>query len=173
MVVGALLSGDGRPISCEVYRGNQTDVRALLPVVDRARERFALQEVCFVADRGMVSDAVIRGLEERGLGYILGMRLRRAKEVRDVVLSHPGRYRVVEDNLRVKEVKVEDRRYIVCLNPDEEAKGLLETRPIFHEYQGDDRRAHLRELPGSRRAARALRAAQEEGSRAGVGRRGA
>ncbi|HNR24973.1 MAG TPA: IS1634 family transposase [Candidatus Bipolaricaulis anaerobius] len=96
VVVGALLSGDGRPISCEVYRGNQTDVRALLPVVDRARERFALQEVCFVADRGMVSDAVIRGLEERGLGYILGMRLRRAKEVRDVVLSHPGRYRSEE-----------------------------------------------------------------------------
>lgn len=96
VVVGALLSGDGRPISCEVYRGNRTDVRALLPVVDRARERFALQEVCFVADRGMVSDAVIRGLEERGLGYILGMRLRRAKEVRDVVLSHPGRYRSEE-----------------------------------------------------------------------------
>ena len=135
VVVGALLSGDGRPISCEVYRGNQTDVRALLPVVDRARERFALQEVCFVADRGMVSDAVIRGLEERELGYILGMRLRRAKEVRDVVLSHPGRYRVVEDNLRVKEVKVEDRRYIVCLNPDEEAKDKADRELILDTLQ--------------------------------------
>ncbi len=91
VVVGALLSGDGRPISCEVYRGNQTDVRALLPVVDRARERFSLSEVCFVADRGMVSSEVIGDLEERKLGYILGMRLRQAKEVRDTVLSHPGR----------------------------------------------------------------------------------
>jgi len=122
VVVGAMLSGDGRPISCEVYRGNQTDVRALLPVVDRARERFNLSEVCFVADRGMVSSEVIDGLEARDLGYILGMRLRRAKEVREQVLSHPGRYQEVADNLQVKEVHVEGRRYIVCLNPEEQAK---------------------------------------------------
>ena len=48
--------------------------------------------MCFVADRGMVKSSVIEGLEARGLGYILGMRLRRAKEVREAVLSHSGRY---------------------------------------------------------------------------------
>ena len=78
--------------------------------------------MCFVADRGMVSSSVIEGLEARGLGYILGMRLRRAKEVREAVLSHPGRYQKVADNLQVKEVRIEDRRYIVCLNPEEAAK---------------------------------------------------
>jgi hypothetical protein len=135
VVVGALLSGDGRPISCEVIRGNQTDVQALLPVVDRARERFALQEVCFVADRGMVSGEVIAGLEERKLGYILGMRLRRAKEVREAVLSHPGRYQVVAQNLQVKEVLVEDRRYIVCLNPEEAAKDKMDRELILEALE--------------------------------------
>ena len=75
----------------EVRPGDFADVGALLPVVDRARERFPLGEVCFVADRGMVSREVIQGLEARGVRYILGMRLRRDKEVRGKVLSRPGR----------------------------------------------------------------------------------
>jgi len=135
VVVGALLAGDGRPISCDVYEGNHTDARALLPVVDRARERFGLSEVCFVADRGMVSASVIDGLEERNMGYILGMRFRQAREVRDVVLSHPGRYQVVADNLHVKDVMVENRRYIVCRNPQEAAKDKADRELILETLE--------------------------------------
>jgi len=156
VVVGALLAGDGRPISCDVYPGNQTDVRALLPVVDRARERFGLSEVCFVADRGMVSRAVIDGLQERKMGYILGMRLRRAREVRDVVLSHPGRYQVVAENLHVKEVMVENRRYIVCLNPDEAAKDKAD-RELILEALKEKLRGGAKALVGNRGFRRYLR----------------
>lgn len=126
VVAGALLAGDGRPIACEVLPGNVADAKVLLPVVDRARERFPLGEVCVVADRGMVSREVIQGLEARGVRYILGMRLRRDKEVREKVLSRPGRYRVVGENLRVKEVWVEGRRYILCYNPKEAEREAME-----------------------------------------------
>ena len=150
VVVGALLTQEGRPLSCTVEPGNKTDVTALLPVVDRARERFGLTEVCFVADRGMVSRGVIEALEERGMGYILGMRMRRLNEVRDQVLSHPGRYQHVEDNLRVKEVRIEDRRYIVCYNPEQAKKDAA------------DRQATLR----------ALAKKLKQGAKALVGNRG-
>ena len=79
-----------------------------------------------MADRGMVSREVIQGLEARGVRYILGMRLRRDKEVREEVLSRPGRYRVVAENLRVKEVWVEGRRYILCYNPQEAEREAME-----------------------------------------------
>lgn len=114
-------------------------MRGLFSVVDRARERFGLREVCFVADRGMASEEVIAGLEERGLGYILGMRLRGAKEVRDVVLSHPGRYEVVEENLKVKEVRVRERRYVVCLNPEEANKDAQDREVILAGPSGEAR----------------------------------
>ena len=52
VVLGALLTQDGRPLSCTVAPGNASDVKALLPVGDRARRRFGLDKVCFVADRG-------------------------------------------------------------------------------------------------------------------------
>ncbi|MGE5593153.1 MAG: transposase [Betaproteobacteria bacterium] len=71
----------GRPISCDVAPGNQTDVTAVLPMVDRARARFGLKKVCWVADRGMRSKDIIEELEERQMEYILGVRMRAVKPV--------------------------------------------------------------------------------------------
>jgi len=55
MVVGVIIDNEGRPICCELWPGNTTDVKTLLPVMERLRVRFAIQRVCIVADRGMIS----------------------------------------------------------------------------------------------------------------------
>jgi transposase len=130
MVVGAVLDSQGRPVCCELWPGNTTDVKTLVPIVDRLEQRFGIRRVCIVADRGMISKETMIELEkpERGWQYILGARLRAQKEVRDEVLSRGGRYHVVHPNranrkdpspLKVKEVWVDERRYVVCLNDDE------------------------------------------------------
>jgi transposase len=131
LVLGVVLTQDGRPLSCEMWPGNHPDARALLPVVDRLRERFDLRRVCWVADRGMISADTIDGLEERELEYILGARLRRQKEVREAVLSRAGPYHEVAENLRVKEVWVEGRRYIVCHIPEEADKDAADREAIL------------------------------------------
>jgi hypothetical protein len=135
VVVGALLTQDGRPLSMSVTPGNSSDARALLPMVDGARRRFGLNKVCFVADRGMVSSSVIEGLERQKMNYILGVRMRRVNEVAKKILSRPGRYRKVEDNLQVKEVKVDDRRYIVCYNPDQAKKDVQDRELILEAIE--------------------------------------
>jgi hypothetical protein len=128
MVVGAVLDGDGRPICCELWPGNTADVTTLIPVVDRLWRRFHIRKVCIVADRGMISQSTIDDLEQQGWPYILGARMRKQKEVRDDVLNDRKRFRVVhparEKNsdpapLKVKEVLIEDRRYVVCVNEEE------------------------------------------------------
>jgi len=63
LVLGLLLSGDGRPVSSEIWPGNFADAAALLPVVERLRSRFGLRQVCVVADRGMISADTIKSLE--------------------------------------------------------------------------------------------------------------
>jgi hypothetical protein len=65
----------------------------------------------------MVSKEVIAHLVKHGLQFVLAMKMRSVKEVREKVLGCAGRFKVVSDNLEVKEVLVEDRRYIVCRNP--------------------------------------------------------
>jgi hypothetical protein len=141
MVVGAVLDGQGRPICCELWPGNTTDVTTLIPVVDRLRHRFGVRRVCIVADRGMISQETLAALEqpERGWQYILGARMRSQNEVKDEVLSRAGRYRVVHpprvesddpSPLKVKEVWVGDRRHVVCLNEDEARKDAADREAI-------------------------------------------
>src|SRR5512142_207564 len=141
MVVGAVLDGQGRPSCCELWPGNTTDVTTLIPVVDRLRRRFGVRRVCVVADRGMISRETIEALEqdERGWLYILGARMRSQNEVKDEVLARAGRYRVVHppriksddpSPLKVKEVWVGQRRYVVCLNEYEARKDAADRETI-------------------------------------------
>jgi transposase len=128
MIVGAVLDGDGRPICCELWPGNTTDVTTLIPIVDRLWQRFKIRKVCIVADRGMISQGTIEDLEQQGWPYILGARMRKQQEVREDVLNDRKRFRVVHEPreksadpapLKVKDVWVEDRRYVVCVNEEE------------------------------------------------------
>lgn len=156
MVVGAVLTGDGRPVCSEMWPGDHADGKALLPVVDRLRQRFGLKRVCWVADRGMISEATIGGLEERKLEYILGARMRRQKEVARSVLGRAGRYEEVAENLRVKEVRVDGRRYIVCHNPQEAARDAADRDAIVKALE-DELKQGVRQLVGNRGYRRFLR----------------
>jgi Transposase DDE domain len=140
-IVGAVLDGQGRPICCESWPGNTADVTTLIPVVDRLRTRFGVSKVCIVADRGMISRETVAALEqdERGWSYILGARMRSQNEVKGEVLSGAGRSRVVHPKrvqsddpspLKVKEVWVDDRRSIVCLNEDEARQDAADREAI-------------------------------------------
>ena len=115
----------GWPISWEVMPGNTADAKAFEKTIAKFRERFKIGRVSIVADRGMISKGAIKLLtedENSPYDYILGCRLRKDKEVGDNVLSRGGRYHEVSDNLKVKEVMVEGRRYIVCKNDEEAAR---------------------------------------------------
>ena len=133
MVVAAVLDSEGRPVCCELWPGNTTDVTTLIPIVDRLRNRFSIGQVCIVADRGMISAKTIDELQspQRRWQYILGARMRKQREVSREVLARGGRYQVVHpartkrkdpSPLKVKEVVVEGRRYVVCLNEEEARK---------------------------------------------------
>jgi hypothetical protein len=134
MVVGAVIDNEGRPICCEMWPGNTADVTSLVPVVDRLRSRFSISRVCIVADRGMISAQTIEELERREWPYILGARMRLVKEVRQEVLSRAGRYQVVDASrspLKVKEVLLDDRRYVVCINEDQARKDAADRAAII------------------------------------------
>ena len=78
-----------------MWPGNTADVTTLVPVVDRLRRRFAdrpdlhRRQPSPEAGGGMISAETIAALEARGLFYILGVRERTDKLVREVVLNDP------------------------------------------------------------------------------------
>ena len=147
MILAVLIDADGRPVCSEMWPGNTADVTSLVPVIDRLRQRFAVGRVCIVADRGMISAETIATLEARGLLYILGVRERTDKLVREVVLSDamPFVPLVIEKRGRdtdygAKSVTLGGARYIVCINHQEAAKDAAERSAILAALQRQLRR---------------------------------
>ena len=141
MVVGALLDDKGKPVCCEMWPGNTTDVTTLIPVIDRIRNRFHVGQFCIVADRGMISADTLKKLEDpqRNISYIFGARMRKVNEVKREVLSRQGRYRELYPEgktskdpapLKVKEVSVNGSRYILCLNTKQARKDAQDRQAI-------------------------------------------
>jgi transposase len=144
MVVGAVIDNQGKPVCCEMWPGNTADVKALIPVTARIRSRFHIGQFCIVADRGMISAESLEALQQKEIPYIVGSRMRKVNEIKRDVLSHPGRYREVypegnfskdPDPLKVKEVSLNGRRYIVCLNPRQARKDAQDRQAIIDALQ--------------------------------------
>jgi Transposase DDE domain len=138
MILAVLIDGEGRPVCSEMWPGNTADVTALMPVIDRLRKRFAIGRVCIVADRGMISTETIAALEAGGLLYILGVRERTDKLVRDVVLNDAAPFvpLIVEKRGRdieysAKTVTLSGARYIVCINHQQAAKDAADRTAVL------------------------------------------
>jgi hypothetical protein len=135
LVIGVVMRRDGFPVACEIWPGNTADSTTIVPLVEALKKRFRIQKVVLVCDRGMVSAANLRAIERAGYEYIVGMKMRRLLEVRDEVLGRAGRYREVQHNLHVKEVWVDDRRYVVCVNPERAEKDQLDRQAIVEKLR--------------------------------------
>ena len=118
IVIGLLMTKEGIPIAHQIFPGNTNDVKTFKSIIDDLRQRFNINRVITVGDRGMVSQKILKELRENGMEYIVGMRMRRLKGI-DSMLGWNSRYLKVKDNLKVKEVRQDSRgRFILCLNPD-------------------------------------------------------
>ena len=144
MIVGVIIDDNGKPVCCEMWPGNTTDVKTLIPVTDRIKNRFNVGQFCIVADRGMISDKTMAELNGNNISYILGARMRRVNEIKRDVLSRAGRYREVYPEgklskdpspLKVKEVIVDGNRYIVCFNSRQARKDVADRQAITDSLQ--------------------------------------
>ena len=138
MILAVVIDGDGRPVCSEMWPGNTADVTTLIPVIERLRRRFAIARVCVVADRGLISAETLAELEARRLLYILGVRERTDKLVRELVLDDPAPFVPLVMSKRGKQVDYEakavmlaGRRYIVCRNHQEAQKDAADRISIL------------------------------------------
>ncbi|MFQ5905714.1 MAG: IS1634 family transposase [bacterium] len=147
------------PVSWEIFPGHTADKKALEAMVKKMRERFRIRRVIVVADRGMMSRntlLLLTGDKKAPYDYILGCRMRKQKEVREEVLGRAGRYEEVASNLKVKEVWIQDRRYIVCLNEEEARRDAERRRAILERLQDVLEKRGSKALVGNRGFSRYL-----------------
>lgn len=156
IVVGLAVTRDGMPVRSWVFPGNTGDVTTIEKVKKDLRG-WRLNRCVFVGDAGMNSEENRRLLSLGGGKYILATRMRSGDEVTREVLTRAGRYQVVAENLRVKEVIVGDgerrRRYVLCHNPNE-AERQRQHREKLLEQLGAELASQRSPVRGGRHAKR-------------------
>lgn len=138
VVVALAVTREGLPVRSWVFPGNTSDVDTVERVKKDLRG-WKLGRALFVADAGMNSEANREELARACGTYLLACRAGSVKEVREEVLGRPGRYKVMAENLHVKEVGVgqgvKRRRYLVCFNPAEAERQARHREQVLKEIE--------------------------------------
>ncbi len=114
---GLITDAEGRPIAVEVVPGNTGDPATVATQVEKLKDRFGLQEVVLVGDRGMLTQARIDTLKERGgIGWISALRspaIRALVEAGVIQMSLFDERSLVE----ISHPDYPGERLVVCRNP--------------------------------------------------------
>jgi transposase len=161
VILAVVVDRQGWPIAWEVIPGNRADSKVFRELIGLLRERFQIGRVIVVVDRGMASEQNLELMtqdEKSPFDYIVGCRMRKQKEVTEEVLSRRGRYQEVSKKLKVKEVEVKGRRYIVCFNEEEAKKDKAAREAMVRALEEKLAKGGAKSLVGNRGYARFLKA---------------
>jgi transposase len=136
VVVGIIMSKEGIPLGHEVFEGNKNDVTCFQEIIDKISSKFKLGKVVLVGDRGMISKKNISYLEGEGYEYILGYRMRTIPEQdRHQVFSSSSFEGLKGSSLQYKETTYNEKRLIVCYNPDRAEKDKKHREEILERLK--------------------------------------
>ena len=108
----------GLPVHYRVLPGATFEGHSLLPVVRALQKDYEVSEVVIVADRGMLSEDNLKALEDAGLHYIVGARLKSLPHAVQATLLDADHYQALgEDGSRVLSCPHQDRRLVVSFSP--------------------------------------------------------
>jgi len=128
IVIGLMCTGDGCPVAVEVFEGNTADPMTLSAQIDKLKQRFRLQRVVMVGDRGLLTSARIeQTLRPAGLDWITALRAPAIKQL--AAEGGPLQPSLFDDRdmptgqargLKAHEITSPDypgERLVVCKNP--------------------------------------------------------
>jgi len=122
VLIGLVVSRDGYPLGYEVFAGNRHDSTTLQEIVRRMEALYGRQGRIWVLDRGMVSEASLSWLRERGSRYIVGTPRSRLKQFAQAVRQ--GDWEALREGLEVQ--RCSDRggieTFILCRSADRASK---------------------------------------------------
>jgi hypothetical protein len=115
---GLLCDPQGRPVAVEVFAGNTADPATLKAQVDKLRQRFSLERVVLVGDRGMLTSARIRDdlTPAEGLDWISALR---GPQIRKLVETGALQLSLFDerDLAEIHDPAFPGERLIACRNP--------------------------------------------------------
>lgn len=102
IVLGLLVSTQGYPLAFEMFEGNRFEGQTMLPVVEKFKARYNLQQIVIIADAGLLSHQNIQALCDLNYQFILGARIKNESgSLQQQILSYTwsnGQTRTINKN---------------------------------------------------------------------------
>jgi transposase len=95
VMLALLIDKDGRPISFELFAGNSFEGHTLLSTLERIKERFQIDQVIIVADKGLNSKLNLKEIKDRGYDYIVSCRLKTLPQKMKAQVLSPYDYQTI------------------------------------------------------------------------------
>jgi transposase len=165
IVYGLLCAADGCPVAIEVFEGNTADPSTLSNQVTKLKQRFGLDHVVLVGDRGMITQARIdEDLAPSGLDWITALR---APAIQQLVDGGTLQLSLFDqrDLASITSPDYPNERLIVCRNP---ALAAERTRKREALLQATEAELAKIEQAVKRTGKRALRGKAEIGLKVGA-----
>jgi len=118
IVYGLLCAPDGCPVAIEVFDGNTADPKTLATQIDKLKQRFHLDHVVLVGDRGMITQArITEEVRAAGLDWITALR---APAIKRLMQSGALQLSLFDqrDMASITAPDFPGERLVVCRNPD-------------------------------------------------------
>src|SRR5713101_903794 len=127
IVIGLMCAADGCPVAIEVFEGNTADPMTLSSQIDKLKQRFKLQRVVMVGDRGLLTSARIeQTLRPAGLDWITALR---APAIKQLAAAggplQPSLFDNRDPRSRVEGVPGQDRDMAEVTSPDYPGERLV------------------------------------------------
>jgi len=137
IVYGLLCAPDGCPVAIEVFEGNTGDPITLAAQVSKLKQRFRLDHVVLVGDRGMITQArLTEDVKPAGLDWITALR---APAIKDLVKGGTLQLSLFDerDMASITSPDFPGERLIVCRNPDLAAERTRKRQELLAATERD------------------------------------
>ena len=137
IVYGLLTSRDGFPVAIEVFKGNTGDPTTVAAQVTKVKDRFGIEKVMLVGDRGMLTAARLReDVRPAGLDWITALR---APQVKALVRDGDLQLTLfdVQDLAEITSPEFPGERLVACKNPFLEAERARKRESLLAATEAD------------------------------------
>jgi transposase len=125
VLLALFVTTDGLPVGYELFPGATYEGHTLQPILNKLKARYQIDEMIFVADRGMLNDANLNYLEENNIPYIVGAKLKSlSKKIQKEVLDWGQEVKSIDqikENSKNLELSKKDAEYFynknIAINP--------------------------------------------------------
>jgi len=95
IVMGLLIDKNGLPIGYELFSGNTFDSKTMLKTLKSLKEKFNLDKVVIVADRGLNSKLNLKLIKDAGFDYLMSVSIKQLPNDIKSIITDKSFYRTI------------------------------------------------------------------------------